>query len=120
VDLQVGSSHGFAVGDDIIIGNQETKRIVSFGSIRIDTPLKYGYGLGTEIRKVTNSAAGLNPIPASSPDGFGGGFGSGTGMQNNSQSSSGIGSSALTEQLKKLDLHDRDGHPMRYEKHALL
>jgi hypothetical protein len=56
--LQVEAQTGFNVGDYILVGGKEKKKIVGFGSIMLDSPLQNSYPVGTTIAQVSDPAPG--------------------------------------------------------------
>eukprot|EP00929_Paragymnodinium_shiwhaense_P008239 TRINITY_DN11217_c0_g1_i1.p1 TRINITY_DN11217_c0_g1~~TRINITY_DN11217_c0_g1_i1.p1 ORF type:complete len:2722 (-),score=808.67 TRINITY_DN11217_c0_g1_i1:94-8259(-) len=56
VKLQVASTVGFAVGDEIQIGELEAAIISKFGSIILQEPLRYDHPAGTTVKVISKAA----------------------------------------------------------------
>jgi hypothetical protein len=56
-EIEVADQSNFLVGDFIMIGEQETKKIKGFASILLDSPLANAYPAGTMVKKIMASDA---------------------------------------------------------------
>jgi len=92
--IEVHDQSGFAVGDYVLIGGQETKQIMGFSSIVLDSPLSKDYDVNTTIQKVP-------PLPQPVGGGSSSGIGASSGApgKNSSTSSSSIFQSAWATAL---------------------
>jgi len=92
------------------------KRVIGFGSLRIDSPLQYAHPANTEVRRIlpgepaTAGAIGGVPSAASALSGATGGV----------SSAAGPVSAAVAQQLAALRLQDEHGNQMRYASSKLL
>jgi Ca2+-binding EF-hand superfamily protein len=60
VEIPIKSAFGFDIGDTVQIG-RETRKIVGFGSLILDTPLQQAYAAGTVVKVVTKATVTLAP-----------------------------------------------------------
>jgi len=59
--LEVESSNGFSVGDQVIVGNRDQQRIASLSPFVLSGPLQFDHAAGTQVSPM--KAAGPNPDP---------------------------------------------------------
>lgn len=50
--IEVASTEGFQIGDTVLIGEEETRAFVGFGSLILESPIANSYPVGTVVRAI--------------------------------------------------------------------